>query len=379
MSFEPYYTPVRGKYSPAERDAMFDMIVAGHGITPNYGKGVNLLRDWYFVGGGSQKGYGYFPINQREGYVVPPGTEYFSDIALTQYVDNTTSYIKAIRINDTYSIVYFHEDAQYTCRTSDIVPGYVGAGYGIDGWKSVGSGSSVALSDASLTANGGSSGLWLNQFFDNGQSYYGKTYTLSLLYSGGTLKTATGELASDGTGGVTVSDAIGGWATFRVENSQLRAQINVGANQTANIVAVKLELGETQTLAHMENGVWVLNEIPDYGEELAKCQVYGFPIVNGAWKTVGMGVVLAGNRAFVHCSCTVAPRINGSAIINDLWIIQGKTAYQIEKVSTVAFSVSAGEILADVYTVGNGMTVGDVVSLGTGANSGTLFLDAEIY
>jgi len=30
------------------------------------------------------------------------------------------------------------------------------------------------------------------------------------------------------------------------------------------ITAAKLELGDTQTLAHLENGVWVLNEIPNY-------------------------------------------------------------------------------------------------------------------
>lgn len=41
-----------------------------------------------------------------------------------------------------------------------------------------------------------------------------------------------------------------------------------------NIVAVKLELGSQQTLAHQENGAWVLNEIPDYGEQLLKCQRY---------------------------------------------------------------------------------------------------------
>ena len=40
------------------------------------------------------------------------------------------------------------------------------------------------------------------------------------------------------------------------------------------IKAAKLELGSEQTLAHQENGVWVLNEIPDYGQELAKCQRY---------------------------------------------------------------------------------------------------------
>lgn len=40
------------------------------------------------------------------------------------------------------------------------------------------------------------------------------------------------------------------------------------------IIAAKLELGDTQTLAHKENGVWVLNEIPDFGEQLARCQRY---------------------------------------------------------------------------------------------------------
>lgn len=43
---------------------------------------------------------------------------------------------------------------------------------------------------------------------------------------------------------------------------------------TMDIKAAKLELGSTQTLAHLENGNWVLNEIPDYGEQLRKCQRY---------------------------------------------------------------------------------------------------------
>ena len=45
-------------------------------------------------------------------------------------------------------------------------------------------------------------------------------------------------------------------------------------DQTVDILAAKLELGDQQTLAHKENGVWVLNEIPDYGEQLARCQRY---------------------------------------------------------------------------------------------------------
>ena len=41
-----------------------------------------------------------------------------------------------------------------------------------------------------------------------------------------------------------------------------------------DIKAVKLEFGDTQTLAHEENGVWVLNEIPNYADQLARCQRY---------------------------------------------------------------------------------------------------------
>ena len=46
------------------------------------------------------------------------------------------------------------------------------------------------------------------------------------------------------------------------------------AGATFTVKAVKLELGTQQTLAHQENGVWVLNEIPKFGDQLAACQRY---------------------------------------------------------------------------------------------------------
>ena len=45
-------------------------------------------------------------------------------------------------------------------------------------------------------------------------------------------------------------------------------------SDSLGIKAAKLELGSQQTLAHIENGAWQLNEIPDYGEQLARCQRY---------------------------------------------------------------------------------------------------------
>lgn len=41
-----------------------------------------------------------------------------------------------------------------------------------------------------------------------------------------------------------------------------------------SLKAIKLELGTVQTLVHQENNVWVLNEIPNYAEQMAKCTQY---------------------------------------------------------------------------------------------------------
>lgn len=57
------------------------------------------------------------------------------------------------------------------------------------------------------------------------------------------------------------------------------------------LVAVKLELGSQQTLAHQENGMWVLNELPDYGEELTKCMRY-LQIISTPYDTSGNGVAI---------------------------------------------------------------------------------------
>ena len=45
-------------------------------------------------------------------------------------------------------------------------------------------------------------------------------------------------------------------------------------NSGETIFAAKLELSDRQTLAHQEGDKWVLNEVPNYGEQLARCQRY---------------------------------------------------------------------------------------------------------
>ena len=58
--------------------------------------------------------------------------------------------------------------------------------------------------------------------------------------------------------------------------------------KTISFIAAKLEIGSTQTLAHQENGTWVLNELPDYDEQWTKCRKY---LITSTWDT---GDYLAG-------------------------------------------------------------------------------------
>ena len=58
------------------------------------------------------------------------------------------------------------------------------------------------------------------------------------------------------------------------------------------LVAVKLEVGTEQTLAHQNSsGAWVLNEMPDYGEELTKCMRY-LQVIATPYDTSGNGVAI---------------------------------------------------------------------------------------
>ena len=101
----------------------------------------------------------------------------------------------------------------------------------------------------------------ITQRLENAAQFNGMTLTLSLLKN---------------TGLYTSTNVANGWNDttdifefFSSHSSQV-AWLNAGDT----ILAAKLELGSTQTLAHQEGDKWVLNEIPDYGEQLRQCQRY---------------------------------------------------------------------------------------------------------
>ena len=238
----------------------------------NIARGVsnpNLLDNWYFGN----------PVNQRQGRVVKPNTTYYSDNTLATAAGTTSAYVTAYRYaTGTASGVNYAsfklEDSDtaptYYAAPENVVRGYTGAGYGIDRFVSESQAISVLIGDGCITLiKDGTSGGWWKQRFP--VSYAGEIATVSILLFDGTMRSVTSML-SDTLSFINISENV----YLGICSTYFGIYFNTNEENSVQIKAVKLELGSQQTLAHQENGVWVLNEIPDYGEQLARCQRYGF-------------------------------------------------------------------------------------------------------
>ncbi len=186
----------------------------------------NLLDNWYFVGGGSQLGDGIFPINQRDLTVYP------------------------------------------------------GDGYSIDRWNASNANGTLTITQDAVTLTASSSGnAFLRQLIKNLPS--NTVITVSALIRG----SGAGVLRVDNEAGTsTIFNAQSynnpGSAWTLISGSGTLPDgvgivtLRANASTSIDIAVIKCELGTEQTLAHQEGGAWVLNEIPDYGDELLKCQRY---------------------------------------------------------------------------------------------------------
>lgn len=143
-------------------------------------------------------------------------------------------------------------------------------------------------------------GKWdVQQYFEN--TLPNATYTLSLLYKDRTGSDPLRLLAGNRTDGdIAQTESKDASGILSVTFSTATAnRFNFGftgsADNSAIIIAVKLELGSTQTLAHKEGDKWVLNEIPDFGEQLRRCRDYCRKIKYATYTGYAMGVAMSAN------------------------------------------------------------------------------------
>lgn len=159
---------------------------------------------------------------------------------------------------------------------------YTGAGYTVDRWIQAFDGTMTStLTDDGIKITAGNDGTYKNFEQVLPDIPTNSTFTLSFLVDNyafvNQIYTGLGHSKFD----IKIEDNLIS-LTFKTGSSisgrkSIGIQVKVG--KTAIIKAAKLELGSQQTLAHLENGNWVLNEIPDFGEQLRKCQRYFFKIL----------------------------------------------------------------------------------------------------
>lgn len=151
---------------------------------------------------------------------------------------------------------------------------YTANGYAVDRWR-IGDGSNgtLSLADSGLKLARTDGIMYLTHRILKTQIPEGNVLTYSVLTTSGLFSTSF-VVKNDTYHEQVVGGGISlGWNYTPAEMVEFTL-VNNTVNSDITIIAAKLELGSTQTLAHQENDVWVLNEIPDYGEQLRKCQRY---------------------------------------------------------------------------------------------------------
>lgn len=203
------------------------------------------------------------PDDYKGGYVVLAGEPIYHDAALSSLIANLAYPCPVVERTATYCKIRDAQfpDSYYYTAASAAVRGYVGAGYTIDRWKTFGDNGVITLDTSGITLRGSVSATYLGQLVSIPQNYVGKEYTFSVLYTNNVFATASGVL--DENNPIYLTNAPGGWDSVTVSADGCIAQFGANTGIDKTVIAAKLELGSTQTLAHQEpDGNWVLNDFP---------------------------------------------------------------------------------------------------------------------
>lgn len=221
-------------------------------------------------------------------------------------------------------------------------------GYTIDRW-SIATDSSLIVNNGSISLTGGYVFEPLEEIVD---ALKGKTVTVSLLFATGELEFATGVVPTTwGEWDAIASNNHVGLQGIGKDSKRLWFLIRDNAE---NFLAAKLELGDTQTLAHKENGVWVLNEIPDYGEQLRRCQRCAFSPLFEAYATAVICNLFVSNAAngiaFGEVTLPVSmrskPVFSGNA--SKFWIVAENGGGASHPTAIAVMGLSADKVMIQV-------------------------------
>nr|DAG87283.1 MAG TPA: hypothetical protein [Herelleviridae sp.] len=299
------------------------------------------------------------------------GTDPFSTTTFNNRISQINtgfSYISNPNLLDNW---YFGNPVNQRGQTS-----YVGAGYGIDRWFAGAPGTVVTVQSdhVSIAPPAGNYFGWINWF--EADSLLGQTVTLSALCkytgSGGAiLPYITAYIGDNQYAGTTQINqttwqCISFTLTFpTAKPSDGRFGFDVVAMQNfgVDIKAAKLELGSQQTLAHQDaDGNWVLNEVPDYGEQLRRCQRYfvrfGFPKPN--YCTLGTGVVWSSKSVYISVPLPNNLRAAPAITITGYVVFRNSDTSMVRSSATRLDALGVGTVLLYFNFAASDITAGDI-------------------
>lgn len=232
----------------------------------------NLLDNWYFGR----------PVDQRGWKIVLQGIMAYRDAGCTIEAGGVSEPAMPVyKVSDQVYAFTGGDKSTYYVKAADVVRGYTGAFvYTIDRWQ-LGDGSiSLLVAADGIVVKGGNSASTDYIYTRVERLPVGK-YTFSVLFADNTANVVLTTRLTD----ISVVSAVESreasgvlsltWDQTEDFNSDY-AYFRIHIPGSAKILAVKLELGSTQTLAHREGDRWAINEVPKVGNELRECQRYHF-------------------------------------------------------------------------------------------------------
>lgn len=333
----------------------------------------NLLDNWYFGN----------PVNQRNGYVVPAGKTYYSDAACTAVAGTTTKAYTVYPLNSTTFWGYKESDhsVKFYEKAEDVIRGYVGGMYGLDRWR-VSANGIITVTDTGVLLQKATNSTYGSTYeMTDAAPLLGKEITIAALINDN-LYVASGTVPNaipTQNTTVCISALVNNIAVqaYLYTTGVLTCEVVNRSADSCKVVAAKLELGTTQTLAHQdESGNWALNEIPNYDEQLRRCQRYfmriGVPNAreNGAIGFANCAITTLANTCI---NTPVTMRAIPSATLKNIVLRKGITDFNVTGCNI--FAITGNGIYMNF--VSSGLTVGDTLLIRT-ATGGYIDFTADL-
>lgn len=236
------------------------------------------------------------PLNTAGGYCVPSGTKYYRDSALSNLANTTTTIVAAQYVDTTYGSITVGT-TKYYVSFADMYEGYLTSArvFTFDRWYGLGcsvakdkSGKGLIISPGSVYTPGN-----FFQAIANPRGLAGKQVTLSVLVESVTGSVTASLLTSDFPDATITTDVTEMALKVGMNSRTITLPNGVGKDTSrylhlsilalkgasVTIRAVKLQLGESQTLAYEDGNKWEYVQLPNRIVEYLRC--VGAPVEYG--------------------------------------------------------------------------------------------------